>query len=212
MILCARCGGVLTSSFDRDRCPQCGAANPTVQSDCWSSVAQLSNLAEAGFFADWLEGEGISARVHHHDSFSALHDTWNTTYELHVPASQAQQAVALLRDILREENDDEEALPSNVTDGLRLSSFLVGSPVIWIILAGGLAYVLGRSGWAPVHREMRSGLWQVVAESPPLWSEPRDGQPRRCLRYDKTTGEIILDVDLDRDGQWDFQQRFVPVP
>lgn len=212
MMVCSRCGEKLLSEFDQGHCPHCGASGPTKPIEHWSSIAQLSNLAEAGFFADWLEGEGITTRVHHRNSFSAVHDTWNTTFELHVPESQAQQAVAILREALQEEAEDERSLATAVSDDRRIHSFLAGSPLIWIILAGGIGYVLGRSGWAPAQREMQSALWQVVAESPPFWSEPRRGQPHRCLRYDPATGEVVLDLDLDQDGNWDFHQRFVPSP
>ena len=210
-MLCSRCGGKLKSSYEREVCPHCGGERPPGDSLSWVLIARLSNLAEAGFFADWLEGDGIPARVHHRHGFSAIEDAWDTTYELHVSAGDAERALAILREALSEESE-EAAMTAEPGPGRRGNTFLRGSPLIWMILAGGIAYVLGRSGWVPAQREVQSALWHVVAESPPLWSEPRAGQPRRCLRYDAPSGVVILDLDVDGDGRWDRQQRFVPAP
>lgn len=210
-MLCSRCGGKLKSYLEREVCPHCSGQQHSNDPPAWAVIARLSNLAEAGYFADWLEGEGIPARVHHRHNFSALEDNWNTTFELHVHAAEAERALTILREALSEEADDD-TFSVDPDPRRRTNAFLMGSPLIWIILAGGLAYVLGRSGWAPAQREMQSALWHVVAESPPLWSEPRAGQPRRCLRYDAPSGVVVLDLDFDGDGQWDQQQRFIPAP
>lgn len=212
MMLCCRCGVKLEGRAQGQLCRKCELSGCEREASSWAAIARLSNLAEAGYFADWLEGEGITARVFHRHSFTAVDDVWNTTYELHVPSADAERAVVILRETLTEDADDEEAAGGERNFERRSSGLRAGSPLLWILVAGSLAYVLGRTGGAPhVQRESQTRLWQVVAESPPLFSEPRAGQPRRCLRYDPQAREIVLLVDLDVDGQWDLQRRFAAV-
>jgi hypothetical protein len=164
----------------------------------WTVVARMGNLAEVGYFADILEAQDIATRVHHRHEFSALDGIWETFYELQVPGELAESAVGTLRQELTHEDDGghDDFLASQAT---RPPMF---RPLLWAAVAGGIAYWAGRSGvgMLPLPPDPPDTLWHVVSESAPFWSEPRDGEPRRCLRFDEQTSSMVVEEHFDADG------------
>src|SRR5262245_4499336 len=206
MANCPHCGNDHISKLDADsRCPRC---NWTPSEDrTWVAVARMASLAEAGFFADALEAHGISSRVFHRQDFNALDGYWESYYELAAQRAESARAVALLRDELAalggELNEDEhEHLPARFSYSASRMVH-VWTPLICAALAGGIFYWVGRSGMGrfPDTREPVTSLWHVVAESPPFWSEPQRGLPRRCLRFDAVSQSVYLEEDIDGDGR-----------
>ena len=179
----------------------------------------MVSLAEAGFFADALEAHGISARVFHRQDFNALEGYWESYYELAAQRVESATAVALLREELAAlgANDFSDGESENLVPRFTLSASRmarVWTPLICAALAGGIAYWVGRSGMGRFTdtREPVTSLWHVVAESPPFWSEPQRGVPRRCLRFDAVSQSVYLEEDFDGDGRVDHQRQFRAVP
>jgi len=217
MTRCPHCGNDHNTKLEPDaRCSKC---NWTPSEDrCWVAVARMASLAEAGFFADALEAHGLSARVFHRQDFNALDGYWESYYELAAQRGDSASAVTLLREQLAalggDSNDDEfDNLPRGYNfSASRLAH--VWTPLICAALAGGFAYWVGRTGMGRFMdtREPVTSLWHVVAESPPFWSEPQRGTPRRCLRFDAASQSVYLEEDFDGDGQVDHQRQFRAVP
>src|SRR5689334_1822045 len=92
-VVCSQCSfslGNVRDSGLRRACPNCGGEMKEELAAPWIAVARVSNLAEAGFLADELVGQGIEARVHQLDDFNALHDRWTSVYLLRVPPVDAE--------------------------------------------------------------------------------------------------------------------------
>ena len=218
MTSCPHCRNDHSSNTYPDaRCPHC---NWTPAEDrAWVAVARMTSLAEAGFFADALDAHGYPSRIFHRQDFNALDGYWESYYEL---AAQRDDSAAAI-DVLRQElaamgTDASEEGPERIArryPAMHGSPRLmhVFTPLICAALAGGLAYWVGRSGLRFTDRfEPSATLWHVVAESPPFWSEPRRGYPRRCLRFDVVSQSVLLDEDYDGDGIVDHQRQFRAVP
>jgi hypothetical protein len=201
---CTHCQTILTThDLQAASCPHCGKALP--EKVDWQCVARMGNLAEVGYFADVLEAQSIPTRVHHRHEFSALDGSWETFYELHVPPAAADAAVQTLRqEVVIEDNSsaDDAAPPADASERSPMLR-----PLFWAALAGGIAYWAGRTGAGPASPEPPGTLWNVVAESPPFWSEPRAGMPRRCLRYDAQSHTVIVEEDTNGDGRADRHLR-----
>jgi hypothetical protein len=228
---CSRCGRLLTLENRYAPCPGCGYEAATVPTTPWKSIARLSNLAEAGFYADYLEGEGFAARVHHRQDYSALDSTWATSFELQVVADQVTSALAAMRqglelhedgdpsdgpsmgDWQREPRGHREPRHAEVTEEKQIRSRSSSlPPLVWVLVAGGLAYTLGRSGIGPSGHREQDVILHAIRHSSPFISEPAEGSPRRCLRYDQLRREFVLEEDQNGDGVWDFQWRFATQP
>src|SRR5262245_40354086 len=103
-MFCPQCSFSLSKANEvgsRRTCPNCGSAMKEEVTVPWTAVARVSNLAEAGFLADELVGQGIKARLHQLDDFNALHDRWTSVYLLQVPTADAERAamqIQLYRD------------------------------------------------------------------------------------------------------------------
>ena len=86
----------------------------------------------------------------------------------------------------------------------------------WLLLAlllGAGGYWLGRSGPAPyTSTTTEQSFWKTVVESAPWKADPKNGQPRRALRFDPVRRMLILEEDRDGDGNWDTVQGAVVVP
>ncbi len=261
MTQCTRCGRrfplpLSNSSQKENVCPECEVTSKSGHTTRWKPIARLSNLAEAGFYADFLEGEGYAARVHHRNDYSALDSTWQSSFELQVAEDQVKQAFAALQEgiELHEDGDDrgehlaqnnysrsgggpgdseyspymltaQDISPSRTAGGAafhpergdrgldsRTRSGTFTPSLAWVLVAGGLAYTLGRSGIGPGFQPEPDVVWQTIRNSSPFISEPAEGSPRRCLRYDRTRREFVLEEDRNGDGVWDRQWRFVPQP
>jgi len=230
---CSHCGRQITLEFRNAPCPDCGLQPTAEKPPAWKSIAQLNNLAEAGFYADFLEGEGFSTRVNHRHDYSALDATWDTSFELQVSADEVTRAFATLQKGIEQHEDGRDSDESwgesgassqrraawagqgsvvqDEFDGRRRSSTL-SPPLVWVLVAGGLAYTLGRSGVGPAHHSEQDVVWQAIRHSSPFISEPAEGNPRRCLRYDPAQREFVLEEDQNGDGVWDLQWRFSPTP
>jgi hypothetical protein len=231
MMQCSRCGRQLTLDDRHAPCPGCGQTVSSESVAPWKSIARLSNLAEAGFYADYLEGEGFAARVHHRHDYSALDSTWMTSFELQVPADQTKLAHAALQQGLELHEDDglagAEAAEWEAESPHRLRRESRGGggdevetrarstvlpSLVWVLVAGGLAYTLGRSGFGASGPAAQEVILEVIRHSSPFISEPAEGNPRRCLRYDPHRREFVLEEDRNGDGVWDRQWRFAPQP
>jgi len=219
MTRCPHCGNDHSSRLEADaRCPKC---NWTPSEDrTWVAVARMVSLAEAGYFADALEAHGLAARVFHRQDFNALEGYWESYYELAAQRAESATAVALLREELaalgsNDFSDSEEDLGPRFTYSASASRMArVWTPLICAALASGFAYWVGRSGMGRLTdtREPVTSLWHVVAESPPFWSEPQRGIPRRCLRFDAASQSVYLEEDVNGDGLVDHQRQFRAVP
>ncbi|MEX0937306.1 MAG: hypothetical protein WDZ59_05545 [Pirellulales bacterium] len=213
---CQFCHREVRNSAD-GMCPYCGrvlAAESEVQ---WTSVARLSNLAEAGFFSQMLADEGIESQIRQHDDFSALDGSWSSVYVMQVPQADAQRATERIRQELSSGGVEEL--------GTTFKPETVGAAVAWkpvalMLFAGSLAYLAGQNvprheGQVP-QNDSRASLWDAVRQiETPLVSEPAAGGARFRLSYDRAHAVFLLEEDRDGDGRYDqrraFHQRSRPV-
>jgi hypothetical protein len=190
----------------------------------WSPIARLTNLAEVGFFADILEGAGFTTNVQHHNEFSAVDGFWQTLFILRVRPEDARAASERLRSEVVNHATGSDRLGDRAGQGAVAGEFddelPVGAwnrggawkPILVVLIAGGLAYVAGRGGLgAPPVGAADDGLRQALSESTQPWTSharPDGTGPRRRLQFDANSRVLLLEDDLDGDGQFDRQRRF----
>lgn len=193
-------------------CPRCGCELST---DDWTAnvaIARLTNLAEIGFFADTLEGDGIATNVVQHDEFSALDGSWHSIYILQVPRRDAAAATQRLKDELAA-LEGQQSWDAPEEDGSQRAAAAgsIWKPVVLVLVASGMAYFAGRSGFQQPPRFVpaKDSLSQALGETTvPLATERVAGRHWRQLRYDEPTRSIVLEEDFDGDGQFDRLRQF----
>ena len=192
-------------------CPSCGARLVGSDESRWINVARVQNLAEAGFLADELSGEGIDARVYQAEDFSAMTDRWSVSYLIQARPSDAQAAAARIRQHLA----DREAYPEPVSfpqwDQRPVADVTLWRPVALVVLASMVSFVLGQRFAAERDsgRPPRNSLSRAVsAIGRPLVTEPAPGEPRHRLHYEWREKTWYLATDADHDGVYERTQRF----
>jgi hypothetical protein len=217
MYLCPHCA----RSLDLRRahevptlCPFCGEELPHELNDRWTDVARVTNLAEAGFLTDELNGLGIEAQIYQLEEFSAITDRWVTVYLIRVPSSVARQAAAQIRSHLAEEVDEAEASALGFrfsADGQTVDP-LFWRPVALVVLAGVASFLLGqRFSEQNVERRPPGGSSLPVAVGAigrPFVTEPTPGEPQYRLSLDRRRKVWNLDADRDGDGVFDTRHQF----
>ena len=206
-------------------CPACRRELPEAISvpNRWISIGRLTNLAEAGYFADLLVDDEIECKVFQHDRFSALDGAWSAEYFLQVPAADAERAALCLRDELDRAIADEaspgsEDYGTKAYGGWGFESAGAGEnpkawkPLIICLLAGGMAYMAGQALLPRERREAqprRPTLWHSLRELPaPLESPPQIGRSGYRLRFDDARDTMYLEEDQNGDGRYDRRQVF----
>jgi hypothetical protein len=179
----------------------------------WTSVARISNLAEAGFLVDELVGQGIEARLHQVDDFNALRDRWTSVYLLQVPPADAERAALQIQnyrdDDIRGQQSDTRPEPATVSH--HLMDPLFWRPLALVMLTGIASFTLGQrlSGQRVEHRAAPGSLASVANQiGRPFVTEPVAGRPQYRLSFDSRQQAWSLDSDRDNDGQFDSRQRF----
>jgi len=204
MARCFNCHRELAT--DADICAYCQTDLRPSEQIKWVSIARLTNLAEAGYFADLLDDSGVPVNVRQHDRFSAVDGTWACDYFLQVPEGEAERAGALLQKDLAngpEEDYDQTAAADPLPP--------VWKPVAAMLVAGGLVYWashgMGRERPAP---RTPTKLWQVLGGKldRPLTTTREPGRSTFRLRVDGARSIIYLDEDRDGDGLIDRQYEF----
>ena len=192
-------------------CPSCGARLVGSEESRWINVARVQNLAEAGFLADELSGDGIEARIYQAEDFSAMTDRWSVSYLIQARPNEAQAAAARIRQHLA----DREAYPEPASlphwDERPITDITLWRPVALVVLAGMVSFVLGQRFAADRDsaRPPRNSLSRAVtAIGRPLVTEPAPGQPRHRLHYEWREKTWYLDTDANSDGVYERTQRF----
>ena len=216
MIRCKVCHIEMSTDLPTpDSCPSCGA-NASVKEDShdsWVLIARLSNLAEAGFFADWLDGEGMEARVREHHEFSAVDGSWQTVYVLEVPAEYgAEAAQRLTSELEAAEESNESASPFDRGARYRGETAAgLWTPVVFLLIFVGFLYftrAIMRHPRNAVSRDA-SSFWNALTESQRVFaSEGAPGQPGSRLSCDPRSRTISLQEDLDGDGHFERERHF----
>jgi hypothetical protein len=195
-------------------CPYCGEELHRDTNDRWTDVARVTNLAEAGFLTDELNGLGIEAQIYQLEEFSAITDRWATVYLIRVPGNLAYQAAAQIRSHLAEEADEAEAGALGFrfsADGQTVDP-LFWRPVALVVLAGVASFLLGQrfSEQNAEHRPPRGGALPVAvgAIGRPFITEPTPGEPQYRLSLDRRRQVWYLDADRDGDGAFDTRHQF----
>jgi hypothetical protein len=211
---CARTVEAVESEGGRSTCPHCGRPVPADTDDGWTDVARVGNLAEAGFLANDLAGEGIDAQIHAVEEFSGVAGSWSASYLIRVPSDVAQEAAKRIR---RHVADDEawrrEPPPRSQFEAINQAvEAFDWRPVAMMVLAGVVCFVIGqqvgRSDARPRPLPPRSLPAAIDAIGRPLLTEPAPGQPRYRLSYQWRQHVWQLDTDTDGDGRFDARREF----
>ena len=213
MTRCLRCDYALPLEGPRPQfCPHCGGdwTDEAAPAD-WVPIARITNLAEVGYFADRLDAMNVETDIVQHDEFSAVDGSWSSRFILRVRPEHTAAATELLR---REmggarrqwagENDPDPAAKP-------LASAASWTPLVLVLMAGGLAYCAGRNSALPwtAHVDAASSLSAALCESTaPLTSSPAPGQPGRRLRFDPASHSVLLEEDFDGDGSYERRRQF----
>jgi len=198
-------------------CPECGSDLPAGSEAGWVTVAQLGNLAEAGFFADYLAEQEIDVRLQQQDRFSAVDGGWDSDYFIQAPEGDAHRAARLIQQQLQSDGEEEG---SEAYDPLGYpvleesgASLFPWKPLVVVALAGGMAFWMSQGGLVALRGDPppRRGepLWRVLEQlEHPLTSPSAPGQPQRRLHYDSQQELLYLDEDHDGDGFYEHRRRF----
>lgn len=198
-----------------DVCPNCGAMLERCDERTWTNVARVANLAEAGFLTDELAGHGIEADIHQTQEFSALSDRWESQYLIRVPAENAQEAAAFIREHATQEPDRSQGIGEDRFDGASPTlESLHWRPVMLVLLAGVSSFVLGqrfsevRQAQAEQRPQRETLSSAVQAIDRPFVTESAAGEPAYRLRFDHRRQSWLLETDRDGDGRFDSQQMY----
>jgi hypothetical protein len=169
----------------------------------WVSLALLRHLAEAGYFADRLRGEGFRADVFEHDEYDPRLERAVRRYILRVDAEQAAAAADQFAEELRATTDAED----EPRDGRapRLPAW-AGYAVLGVVLVAGLASTWKR---VPEPSPAAGELWRTLERlGTSFQSESRPGQARYRLLFRGAEQRADLECDWNGDGQADSVERF----
>ncbi len=203
MLLCEHCSFTISASHDA-HCPRCG--QPTLrqsQAKGWVAIARVNNLAEVGYLADMLEGEGISSQVVQHNDFCAVSGTWTSFFVLRVAAENRVPAVQRLQDELGQLGEDS-AWGDGDYASQRGRSLYNWRSVMLVLMAGGIAYYAGRGGLQPPRRPspLRQSLWEALCESEQtFFTQPQPAATPQRLRFERKSRTIVLEDGPDGDGR-----------
>jgi hypothetical protein len=192
-------------------CPSCGARLVSGDQSRWINVARVQNLAEAGFLADELSGDGIEARIYQAEDFSAMTDRWSVSYLIQARPREAQAAAARVRQHLADREAYPEPAPFPQWDDRPAIDATLWRPVALVVLAGMVSFVIGQKFGADRDsaRPPRNSLSRAVTSiGRPLVTEPAPGQSRHRLRYADRERTWYLETDADLDGAYERTQRF----
>ncbi len=226
MIRCSNCGRPLPELPRPILCRQCASGSSLLEDDPgpWSAIARFENAAEAGYYAECLQAQGIVTRLEYHDRFDAAKDHWQMLFELQVHPEQREEALACLRrELNAAEHVEGQSFPADDAAGTteaiwcqphRYESLLAGGDdgglsavakwLPFLVLAGSVGFV---GGWWCAQRQLPStadsAFWYRAAQSAPWLSSSKPGQPSQRLNVDWSKGEWFLEEDRDGDGRFE---------
>ncbi|MCA9026981.1 MAG: hypothetical protein KDA86_17370 [Planctomycetaceae bacterium] len=221
---CSHCCHELTTSDHQ--CPHCGEphagettpVSPTIE----EPIAHFTNIAEAGYFHSELEGH-LDCEVHlkTQDHFDAPSASWRTDYILTVPATHADRATAVLKQLVSNTDNFEfhdfgiESVPdcSVLPDVTQPQDSRIHWTPIVLTLAAGTFVVwatnqvqFGLRG--PADRDANGiSLWDTLTENKDPWVQRLPGGRRREISASPDQDIAILREDTDGDGILDRVSR-----
>ncbi|MCA9111174.1 MAG: hypothetical protein KDA52_14575 [Planctomycetaceae bacterium] len=209
---CSHCCHELTTSDQL--CPHCGEtvpASPTAE----EPIARFTNIAEAGYFHSELEGH-LDCEVHlkTQDHFDAPSASWWTDYILTVPTTDADRAIAVLKQLVSDtDNSDfhdfgiesapDRAVLPDVTQSQ--DSRIHWMPIVLTLAAGTFVVwatnqvQFGLRGQAD--RDVNGiSLWDTMSTNEEPWVQKLPGGRRREISVSPDQDIAILREDTDGDG------------
>jgi len=194
-------------------CPQCGHSTSKSPSFEWADIARVSNLAEAGFLSDELNGVGIEASVQQLDDFSAASDSWSSKYLIRVPVQFTREAAAHIEPYLFEEDHGHRPVLDVLRNPLRSAATdrISWRPVVLAIIASVASFTLGQrfSAQVPPRRPSAGTLPSAVAAiNKRFTTDSIANQPRHRLSFDQRLQQWTLETDHDNDGAYDQARHF----
>lgn len=196
-------------------CPFCGAELAPARSPEWTSVARVTNLAEAGYLANDLSTHGIKTRIFDAESFCAVSGGWSAAYLIQVPTTNSQAAAARIRSHLADEAADDrydyqQSFPDGADDPVDV---VFWRPVALMVIAGVASFILGQHLAAerlPARQQLpRNSLPALVdGIGRSFVTEPVAGGPRHRLSFHHGQNCWYLETDADGDGRYESYQRF----
>jgi hypothetical protein len=196
-------------------CPACRAEVPIRTAPQWTSVARVTNLAEAGFLANDLSDREIEARVFESESFSALSGGWSTTYLIQVRSDEAAIAADRIRRHLADAAEEELA---GYSESLFAGDDGPVDPVFWrpvalMLIAGMASLIVGqrfaaerRPAPPPLPRTSLPATVHAIGRS--FVTEPKDGVACHRLSFHPEKDYWCLETDRDGDGRFETWQRY----
>jgi len=182
-------------------------------------VARFAHAAEAGYFSHelWYRQQ-VEAGVEVEESFDAVTGHWNVRYVLSTGPDDADQARQFVRDVIAEDDEDDEDQPALsgvdrvLSDEDRPGSRVRWVPIVLTLAAGSIAYAVVRGGAMPGQADDRAraarkadeDLWRSMAREPGPWIQPLSNpQARRELWFNRDGRRAVLREDADGDGEFE---------
>jgi len=211
---CPHCAYSLDTPFGHslNACPNCLTNLPASAAISWVDVARVTNLAEAGFLSDELNGLDIDARIHQADDFSELHGGWKTHYLIRVPSEMAPAAADQIRVHAGESAAETDAANTfGFTNDAGPVDLAYWRPMAVIVLAGVASFVLGRQSAITQADRLPppdSLAAAVGAIGRPFVTEVPAGSPRHRIHFDRRRRTWHFESDRNGDGTFEVQRQF----
>jgi len=191
-------------------CSGCGMKLQGVQD--WVPVARMTNLAEAGYMADYLAQEEIATDIAEENDFNAAAGAWLSSFIVRVPREDEQSSRRLLSS---GEYGEEDQLPDDwhrmPGSGEGFFSWAAIKRICFVFLVVGLVYLamdLQRRQPGRGQEGERLSFEQFMSQQPGPWIHLDPTGVRSELHFNPEQNCMMLEQDRDGDGVIDYYQTF----
>ena len=195
-------------------CSRCGADLSGLQEiRDWVPIARATNLAEAGYLADYLADRKIDTDVAEENEFNAAAGSWYSSFVVRVAHVNAEAACKFLTS---GEYDDEEAALDATWQREGTGGFVdsAGQVLRWLLLlllvVGGVTMFRSRNQ-QPVQlvqpTDARSFREFMTQQAGP-WVLQDETGVRAQLYFNAFHNCFVIKQDLDGDGTLEHQRTF----
>lgn len=200
-------------------CPQCDQST-LISPAPWRDAARVTSLAEGGYLASRLDGEGIATRLVESSSFSAVDGMWRSAYLLQVhPDDFARAQPLLVKEAAEAELEEPDLHPAGEPFEEESVQLVIWRPVALMALAGIATLWIGARQFAErppagPHRSSEELAEVVGSIGKPFVVVDQGGRAEHRLWYQRAERTWYLQSDTDGDGRMDTLRpfRMAPLP